>query len=80
MHRAAAGLLGEEPRAVRMLGGAGLVLAGALTPQLSVSSAVSDVLRASSVASGLLYGDGDPNCRGHTAAEENGGDGGCAGA
>lgn len=70
----------EEPRGVRRLGGAGLVLAGVLTPQLSVLSAVSNVLRTSAIASSLLYGNGDPNCRGYTASEENGGDGGCAGA
>lgn len=58
----------------------GLVLDDMLTPQLSVLSAVPNVLRTSTIASCLLYGNGDPNCGGYTATEENSGDRGCAGA
>lgn len=56
------------------------MLDGVLTLQLSVLSAVPHVLRTSTLAFCVLYGNGDPDCRGHTATEENGGDGGCAGA
>jgi len=59
-------------------GGEGLVLGGTLTLQLSVLSAVPHVLRTSIIASHLLYGNGDPDCGGYTATEENGGDRGCA--
>lgn len=61
-------------------GGGGVVLDGVLTLQLSVLPAVPHVLCTSALAFCVLYGDGDPDCRGHTAPEENGGDGGCAGA
>lgn len=55
------------------------MLDGMLTLQLSVLSAVPHVLRTSTIASCLLYGNGDPNCGGYTATEENGRDGGGAG-
>lgn len=55
------------------------MLGGMLIPQLSVLSAVPHVLRTSTIASCLLYGNRDPNCGGHTATEENGGDRSCAG-
>lgn len=61
-------------------GGEGLVLDGVLTLRLSVLSAVPHVLRTFIIAFCLLYGNGDPDCRGYTATEENGGDGSCAGA
>lgn len=68
------------PCCVSTLGEEGLVLDGVLTLQLSVLSAVPHVLCTSTLAFCVLYGNGDPNCRGYTATEENGGDGGCAGA
>ena len=58
----------------------GLVFNDVLTLQLSVLSAVPHVLRTSTIAFRLLYGNRDSNCRGYTATEENSGDGGGAGA
>lgn len=67
-------------RAVLACWGRRCGVGGVLTLQLSVLSAVPHVLCTSTLAFCVLYGNGDPDCRGYTATEENGGDRGCAGA
>lgn len=62
-----------------MLKGGNLVLGDVLIPWCFVLSAVSHVLCTSIIASGLLHGNRDPDCRGYSATEENSGDRGCAG-